>query len=152
MPEAEAGNAEGGAAPSAPFSAFSGCGRGVASEVLGDWGIGESPDSRTPPWRGIMGVMSGDERGASVIDGETAGSMFGERMMDALRGPGSADDALRADTSEDERLRTLGLGVVLMSMCVGAVPRCRRCWAESWVPCASRARRAASRCSSRMNP
>lgn len=73
-----------------------------------------------------MGVMSGDDRGAVDIAGETAGSIVGERMIVALCG----DVVLRAETetSEGERLCSLGVGFgALMSMCVGAVPRWRRC-------------------------
>lgn len=85
-------------------------GRGVASNVPGDCGIGDRPDSRTPPCSGIIGVMSGDERVAREIDGETAGSIFGERMIEALRGAGIPDVELRAETSDDVRLLDGGCG------------------------------------------
>ena len=106
--------------------------------------MGERPGSRIPPARGMRGVMSGDERGAAVTEGETAGSMLGEVTIAALRGAGGGDAALRAETSEEERL----LGC--RSMCVGAVPRWRRWW-ESCVLW-SRTRRPARRCSSRTKP
>ena len=96
-------------------------GRGVFSAVPGDCGIGDSPESRRPPCKGIKGVMSGDERGAVDTDGDTAGSMLGANIIVALRGPVKPDDALRADTSDEVRLR--GFGLPLMSICVGALPR-----------------------------
>ena len=123
---------------------------GVMSVGFGDWGIGGRPESRIPPCSGMSGVISGDERGAAEIAGETAGSMFGENMMEALRGPTAEEDALRTETSDDARLRACALAL-FRSMCVGALPRCSRWWDGSCEPC-SRARRAACRCCSRMNP
>ena len=119
--------------------------------MLGDCGIGDRVESRIVPCSGISGVMRGEERGGAEIEGDTAGNIVGENTIVALRDPIMPEEALRADTSEDDRLRTLAAPFpLLMSMWAGALPRCSRCWG-SW-PFGSRARRAACRCSSRMNP
>ena len=89
---------------------------------------------------GMSGVMSGDERGAADTEGETAGSMFGAIVMRALRCVVGAEDALRAETSEEDLLRVLAPGA-WTSMCDGGGPRAERCW-ESCAPW-SRARRLA---------
>ena len=82
-----------------------------------------SPESRSALCSGIIGVISGDERGAAETTGETAGSMLGERMMPvALRGPADADDELRTETSDDARLLPCELAL-LISMCGGTFPR-----------------------------
>lgn len=147
------GNDEGGAPGVAIVSDFV-CdvprGIGVASAVLGDCGIGDRTESRMLPCKGIMGVMSGEDRGAGAMDGDTAGSIFGARTIVALLGPAWFEVALRAETSEEDRLRILVVGAP-MSICVGAVPRCMRCCEES-CELRSRARREESRCSSRTKP
>ena len=117
-------------------------GMGVASPRLGDWGMVAKTESRSAPCSGIIGVMSGDERGAAEIAGETAGSMVGERMMPVgLRWPAFPDEELRTETSDDARLLACE-PALLRSMWAGTLPRCIRCWDESCPPC-SLARRAA---------
>lgn len=123
-------------------------GMGVASAVLGDCGIGERAESRIFPCKGIIGVMSGEERIPGDMDGDTAGSMFAASMIVPLLGV--LEEVLRADTSEEVRLRPVFVGDP-MSICVGPVPRCSLCCCESCEAC-SRVRREACRCSSRTKP
>ena len=120
-----------------------GIGMGVASD--GDCGIGESADeSRRPVLIGMSGVSNG-VRGAAEMAGDMAGTMFGEETMLVPRGLCIVGCEWR-EASDIERRRRSG-ELPLISMCVGAVPRCRRL-----VLSASRLRREYVRCSSRMKP
>ena len=62
-------------------------GIGVGSAVLGDCGMGDKAESRKPPCNGIMGVISGDERGWVDMEGGTAGSIVSDWKMVVLRSP-----------------------------------------------------------------